>query len=62
MTATEQNMPDSAEQRHSIAGMLRALLAISDIRNEETTACTRSSSRLKESLLPINFILPFWVR
>ena len=30
MTATEQNMPYSAEQRHSIAGVLRALLGISD--------------------------------
>ena len=30
MTATEQNTPYSAEQRHSIAGVLRALLAISD--------------------------------
>jgi ribosome biogenesis GTPase A len=30
MTATEQNTPHSAEQRHSIAGGLRALLAISN--------------------------------
>jgi ribosome biogenesis GTPase A len=30
MTATEQNTPHSAEQRHSIAGVLRVLLAISD--------------------------------
>ena len=30
MTATEQNIPSSAEQRHSIAGVLRALLGISD--------------------------------
>jgi ribosome biogenesis GTPase A len=30
MTATEQNTPHSAEQRHSIAGALRALLGISD--------------------------------
>ena len=30
MTATEQNTPHSAEQRHSIAGVLRALLGISD--------------------------------
>jgi ribosome biogenesis GTPase A len=30
MTATEQNTPHSAEQRHSIAGVLRILLAISD--------------------------------
>ncbi len=30
MTATEQNMPHSAEQRHSIAAELRVLLAISD--------------------------------
>jgi ribosome biogenesis GTPase A len=30
MTATEQNAPHSAEQRHSIAGGLRALLAISN--------------------------------
>lgn len=30
MTATEQNTPYSAEQRHSIAGVLRALLGISD--------------------------------
>jgi ribosome biogenesis GTPase A len=36
MTATEQNTPHSAEQRHSIAGVLRVLLAISDseIRND----------------------------
>jgi ribosome biogenesis GTPase A len=30
MTATEQNTPHSAEQRHSIAGVLRDLLGISD--------------------------------
>src|SRR3984885_10867896 len=30
MTATEQNTPYSAEQRHSMAGVLRALLGISD--------------------------------
>src|SRR6202167_3622459 len=30
MTATEQNTPHSVDQRHSIAGVLRALLAISD--------------------------------
>jgi ribosome biogenesis GTPase A len=30
MTATEQNTPYSAEQRHSMAGVLRALLRISD--------------------------------
>jgi ribosome biogenesis GTPase A len=30
MTATEQNTPHSAEQRHSLAGALRALLGISD--------------------------------
>jgi ribosome biogenesis GTPase A len=30
MTATEQNTPHSAEQRQSIAGVLRALLGISD--------------------------------
>jgi ribosome biogenesis GTPase A len=30
MTATEQNTPHSAEQRHSIAGVLRVLGAISD--------------------------------
>src|SRR5271155_994235 len=30
MTSTEQNTPHSAEQRHSIAGVLRVLLAISD--------------------------------
>src|ERR1700689_1750358 len=30
MTAIEQNTPHSAEQRHSIAGVLRVLLAISD--------------------------------
>ncbi len=30
MTATEQNTPHSAEQRHSIAEVLRVLLAISD--------------------------------
>src|ERR1700691_148296 len=30
MTATEQNTPHSVDQRHSIAGVLRILLAISD--------------------------------
>src|ERR1700691_5040558 len=30
MTATEQNTPYSAEQRHSMAGVLRALLGIGD--------------------------------
>jgi ribosome biogenesis GTPase A len=30
MTSTEQNTPHSAEQRHSIAGVLRVLLTISD--------------------------------
>ena len=34
MTATEQNMPHSAEQRHSMAAELRILLAISELRNK----------------------------
>jgi ribosome biogenesis GTPase A len=45
MTATEQNTPHSAEQRHSIAGVLRALLGISD-------SGTRND-RLHEKLLSL---------
>jgi ribosome biogenesis GTPase A len=51
MTATEQNTPHSAEQRHSIAGVLRTLLGISG-------SGTRNDS-LHEKLLSLERKLAF---
>ncbi len=61
MTATEQNTPHSAEQRQSIAGVLRVLLAISDAGARNDSLHEKLLS-LNEGSLPINFILPCWVK